>query len=543
MSNRYAAVIAVAVLLGTAYLSTDAACAQEAAETERSPADPILGAPLVIHDVVVPFAEIKKAIVLGGRGQTVLGLAKLQVWADEEVARRMAAGAEAVVVTDEDVEEAIQEQEAQLKDEYPNGEVTLRDLVPEPEKLHDRLKTIELFNRLFLPEDPSEFPQITIDALSATDVGQALLKELQGTDKAQETEEVQGAELQGVEVQNSGRNPLLEGVLFEEVMKYLEATSDVVEGEDLPVELALRVNGKDVCVEDLWTEIAPTISEVDVRKAKQWIVNMRLLREDLERAGLWLTPEQALAKYKEHSDPYVGGMLSQENIALAFKKFPSLRAYRDFRHAYDSFRQKIQSELTPENLKAFADRRTRALIGQCLVDVDVILLSAYDFKGQRWKPDGWAEARRRAQETSKAIAADPAQWDQILDANSDFYDQPIAASQQGQEIERNNKGRFRGRTRNPLMSALEESEYWNFLNGKTITDFVCFEQTVGTIANPIRGPYGYYIPRLLRRTSAPPSATLSEEDLLEMADQDYTMYRMTEYAQELIRKNEVYGLE
>jgi hypothetical protein len=338
-------------------------------------------------------------------------------------------------------------------------------------------------------------------------------------------------------------NPLLEGVLFEEVMKYLESTSDVVEGQDLPVELALRVNAKDVRVDDLWKEILPTISEVDVRKAKQWIVNMRLLREDLEQAGLWLTKEQALAKYKEHSDPYVGSMLSQENIALAFKKFPSLRAYRDFRHAYDSFRQKIQAELTTENLKAFADRRTRGLIGQTQVDVDVILLSAYDFKGQRWKPDGWADARRRAEETSRAIAAEPAKWDQILDANSDFYDPPLAVSQQGQDIERNNKGRFRGRTRNPLMSALDESEFWNFLNGKTITDFVCFEQTVGTIANPIRGPYGYYIPRLLRRVSGPPSATLGEKELLEMADQDYTMTRMTEYAQELIQKSQVYGLE
>ena len=528
MSQRFAAVIAVPVLLGTTYLSPDAFRSQDAPaadKTERPPADPILGAPLVIHDDVVPFADIKKAIVLGGPGQTVLGLAKLQVWADEELARRIAAGEEAIVVTDEDVEAAIQEQEEQLKEEYPDGDVTLRDLVPQPEKLHDRLKTIELFNRLFLPDDPSEFPQITIDALSATDVGQALLKEMQGT-----------------ELRDT--NPLLEGVLFEEVLKYLESTSDVVEGEDLPVELALRVNGKDVLVEDLWKEVGPTISEVDVRKAKQWLVNMRLLREDLERAGLWLTPEQALAKYKEHSDPYVGGMLSQENIALAFKKFPSLRAYRDFRHAYDSFRQKIQAELTPENLKAFADRRTRALIGQCLVDVDVILLSAYDFKGQRWKPDGWADARRRAEETSRAIAADPAKWDEILEANSDFYDQPIAASQQGRDdIDRKNKGRFRSRTRNPLMGALDESEYWGFLNGKTITDFVCFEQTPGTIANPIRGPYGYYIPRLLRRTAAPPSATLSEADLLEMADQDYTMFRMTEHAQELIRKNQVYGLE
>jgi hypothetical protein len=337
---------------------------------------------------------------------------------------------------------------------------------------------------------------------------------------------------------------MMEGILFEELRNYLESTSDITEGQDLPVELALKINGKEIRVDDLWKEVAPTISEVDVRKAKQWILSMRLLREDLEKDGLWLDPQAAAAKYEEHSAPFKGQMFSQENIALAFKKFPTLRAYRDFRWAYDSFRQKIQAELTPENLSAFAERRTRALLGQSTVDVDVILLSAFDFKTQRWKPQGWADARRRAQETAQAIAANPSKWDEILDKSSDFYDPPIPASMQGQPgIERKNRGRFRGQTRNPLMSLLEESEYWNFLNGKTITDFVCFEQAVGTIANPIRGPFGYYIPRLLRRVAAPPSASLSESDLLEMADQDYSMCRMNEYVQQLIQKSDVHGLD
>ncbi len=516
--------------LAALFLTGDPGCGRDpaaASQEARSP-DPILGPVLVIHGEVVPHAEVKKQVVLGSAGQTVLGLAKIKIWTDEELSRRVAAGesAQDFAVTEEEIEESIQEQEAQIREQFPSGDVTLEDLVPETEKLPERVKLIELFNKLFLPDDVTKFPPATVDALDRTEPTRALLEQLRA----------EGQEREG--------NPFLDGLLFQEIHKYLEETSDIQDGEDLPVELALRVNGEDVRVDDLWKEIESRVSPVDVRKAKQWIVNMRLLREDLEQDHLWLDPEAALAKYKEHSDPYKDQMFSQENIALAFKHYPSLRAYRDFRRAYDSFRQKIQAELTPENLKTFADKRTRALIGQSLIDVDVILLSAYDFKAQRWKPDGWREAKRRAQETAQAIAADPSKWDEILEKNSDFYDAPVPASMQGQENpDRKDKGRFRSKTRNPFMGLLEESEYWQFLNGKTIADFVCFEQQVGTIANPIRGPYGYYIPRLLRRTAAPPSASLSEADLLDMADQDYTTLRMSEHVQELIRRNEVYGLD
>ncbi len=489
-------------------------------------ADAVLGPALVIHGEVVPHEVIRKQIVLGSAGQSALEMAKLKVWSDEEIARRVAAGEalQDLEIGAEEVEQAIAEGEAQLKEQYPDGDVSLADFVPEQEVLVSRMRVIEQFNKLFLPKDPAKFPPVTVDAFNETETMRLVLKQLQEEGKEREP------------------NPLMDSALFQEVHGYLTRTSDIQEGEDLPVELALRINGKDVRVDDLWNEIEPGISPMDVRMAKQWIVNTRLLREDLEESGLWLSPEEAAAKYAEHSDPYKDSMFSQERMALVIKRYPSIRAYKELRRIYDSFQQKIQSELTPENLKAFADKRTRALIGQAQVDVDVILLSAYDFKREAWLANGWQEAERRAQEVAEAIA-EQGNWDELLEEYSGFYDHPIPANMQGQaNPTQKNKGRFRAVSRNPLMGMLEESEYWQFLNGRTITDFICFEQEVGTIANPIQGPHGYYIPRLIRRSPAPTSVTLSDENLIEMAEQDYTLVRLCEHVQQLIRENEVYGL-
>ncbi len=510
----------------------EASAGEKASETKpqetvvaKSDAE-ILGPELVIHGEVVPLEVIRKQVVLGPAGQGALEMAKLKVWIDEELARRVAAGEalQDLEVGPEEVEQAIAEGEAQLQEQYPDGDVSLSDFVAEPEVLVNRVKVVEQFNKLFLPRDPAKFPQITVDAFNDTETMRQVLQQLQNEGKDRDP------------------NPLMESALFQEVHGYLLKTSDIQEGEDLPVELALRVNGKDVRVDDLWKEIRAQVSPMDVRMAKQWIVNVRLLREDLERSSSWLSDEEAAMKYAEHSDPYKDSMFSQERIALVIKRYPSIRAYKELRRIYDSFQQKIQSELTPENLKAFAEKRTRALIGQGLVDVDVILLSAYDFKRQMWKANGWQEAERRAQEVAKAIAAQ-GNWDELLEKYSDFYDPPIPANMQGQpNPSQKNKGRFRAVARNPLMGMLEESEYWQFLNGRTITDFICFDQEVGTIANPIQGPHGYYIPRLLRRQTAPTSVTISDEDLIEMTEQDYTLVRLSEHVQELIRANEVYGL-
>jgi len=81
-----------------------------------------------------------------------------------------------------------------------------------------------------------------------------------------------------------------------------------------------------------------------------------------------------------------------------------------------------------------------------------------------------------------------------------------------------------------------------FLTGNCVTDIMFFEQDVGTIENPIQGPYGYYIPRLIHRGA--PTLKLSAIDAKSRPylEQDYLTEQLRMYAQDLLAKAEVTGL-
>ena len=204
----------------------------------------------------------------------------------------------------------------------------------------------------------------------------------------------------------------------------------------------------------------------------------------------------------------------------------------------------MADELADEqNLRSFGSQRTKKLIGRTMVDVDVILLSAFDFKLNRWKPNGWKEAGQRAQEVLRLLVEEGRPWDEVLDEHSDFYDPPTPKSMEGLPDNSFNKGRFRAKPRNQLMNVLDESEYWQFLHGTTITDFVFFEQEEGTIQPPMRGPAGWYIPRLLNRIQSPDQLVKNQESYMVMVEQDYVMTHLSELTSELRAQAAIYGLE
>jgi parvulin-like peptidyl-prolyl isomerase len=72
---------------------------------------------------------------------------------------------------------------------------------------------------------------------------------------------------------------------------------------------------------------------------------------------------------------------------------------------------------------------------------------------------------------------------------------------------------------------------------------VFFEQEVGTYGQPIRGPFGWYLPRLFRRTKPPERVSMDEQTFKELVLDDYLQTELNRFAQELIKKNEVYGLD
>jgi hypothetical protein len=88
-------------------------------------------------------------------------------------------------------------------------------------------------------------------------------------------------------------------------------------------------------------------------------------------------------------------------------------------------------------------------------------------------------------------------WEELVEKYSDFYQPRRPVSERGQMDPSLMplKGRFRNYQRNNFLAEVGESEYGLFLTGGSITDFVFFEQEVGTLGAPMRGPVGWYMPR------------------------------------------------
>ena len=255
--------------------------------------------------------------------------------------------------------------------------------------------------------------------------------------------------------------------------RFPSSTAEIVTDRTKLAEgVLMQVNGENILVKDIWSQIKDDITSAEVREAKQWLANMILLERALTEAGVWISDEEAERVYREHVDPYKDSIFSIERLAVSVSRFPSAMAYKDYYRAYESFRRKIADRMTEEALKKFEKERTRHLVGQVSVDADVILLSAYDFEKNEWKESGWQEAKAKVQEVLKALVEEGRPWEQVLNEYSEFHDPPVPVSQRNQAQKPEwvtDQGRFRNKQRNLLLKNLDESEYWLFLNGESIT--------------------------------------------------------------------------
>lgn len=498
--------------------------------------DELFGKPLVINGEVVPFERIKREVCLGLTGMTEIEERKIQIYVQQEVERRRKEGAADtdVAVSQGELEAFMKELEEEIKREYPEGGLGMEDLMAglASNDPRERLRIERLFQKLFLPEDPSRFPPSTLEAILKNPGGDSILDHYKTTYGSGE---------------NAGRAKSVaersfDSAILQQVLQHLQSTAVIV--KDPAADVLYRVNGVDIKVDEVWNDIRPFVTTMEVLAAKQWIVNSTLLRNELQKAGKWLSDEEAAKKYDEMSAPYRDSIFSIENLAVAVKRFPSVERYKEYMHMRDSFEQYVKEQMTPEALKKHAEERTNRVIGQVSADVDVILCSALDLKTQRWKENGWAEAEARMKDVVNLLVEEQQPWDVLVEKYSDFYEPPTPLSQRGQEDpNRSIKGRFRNIQRNTLLGELGEHEYWMFLNGSSITDFVFFQQEVQSLGQPMRGPLGWYLPRLMRRTKPPQRLSMDPKVQDELVRDDYLTHHLNLFAQELVRKNQVFGLE
>lgn len=498
--------------------------------------DSVLGRPLVINGKVVPFEEIKKQICLGSFGAAELQDARIEIYIAEEQRRLRDIGAppDRIDLAKDELEDYLSVVEESVKSEYPDGGISMEDLYKglstnDPKK---KLHTQLLFTKLYMPDDPDLFPPLSVEAILKDEGGQSLL------DHYKERFEVMKA-TEGPYVKDSGELQF-DGIVMQQIVSHLNDSAAVA--RDPGEGILMRVNGVDIRTDDIWDRIRQRVTTMEVLAAKQWIVNNTLIREALTKAEAWLGDEEADAAYFAHVDPYRNSFFSLERVAVAVKGFPSVEYFRQYRRLFDSFAR--HKTPTAEELAQHAEYRINKVVGQVSVDVDLILCSAYDFKTGTWKENGWVEASNRMKDVLNLLVEEQRPWEELVERYSDFYSPPVPVSQRAfSDPDPNKKGRYRNIQRNILIGKLGESEFRTFLNGYAITDFIFFDQGVGTLGDPMIGPHGWYLPRLLRRSKAPLRIPIDQPTMDTLIHDDFLATQLNAFAQELIKKNEVYGLE
>ncbi len=524
----------------------ETALAFEAATTGEHP---LLGDSLEVNGEKISLAEIKRHVLfVTNVGRGLFEEAKFQVHIDQEIQRQIEQEGkkpEDLGISQEELDAAVARIRQGVEDQIAGqANLDVADYVPENDpRWVGQVKQTELFKKVFLPENPHEYPPITVSALSESgEEGQNIFTVL-----VDDWDRTHGPDMEPAEEQNP-RDPgvmLFNRMLTQKVLAHLDENSDIQMLEDgVPVELLGIVNGVKISVDSIWPKIENEITPLAVWKAKQWLVNTTLVKQALEESGHLLGRDDALAIWEEQAEPYKDSLFSLEKLSISIKKYPTLGMWLTYHRLYESFKLQRVEEMTDEVLDQQGIDRTAAIVSLAPADIDIILLSAYDFENKAWKKDGWQKAAERAREVAQKLA-DGENWGALLEEYSEFWDPPIPESQRGnQQVEMSlkRKGCFRGQHRNNLSRVLEEPEFLTFLNGGCITDMIFFEQEVGKIENPIVGPYGYYIPRLIHR--AAPTVQLSAIDVKSRTylEQDYLTERLALYAQELLAEATVTGL-
>jgi hypothetical protein len=500
------------------------------------------GEPVSAGGARIPDEEIQRYLCFG-LGNKQVESAKFQVLIEQELARRKEAGEDLsrFEVTDEEMDRYVAKQREDFLLRYPTLDF--------PTEVGRALLSVDLwregarqalvFDKLFLPENPDEWPALSREVVIEWG-GPGFFEDAKQTYEARKQKQIE----EGLD-EIPPDDPIFVDALRQTVLAALNDFARVeTNPERLPAGVLMTVEGVPIRIDTIYAKIEPLVTPEVLDSTKRFLVLCRLLEDDLaskEKLLGWKEFEKLFAK-----DSTVA---QDEGLALAYRKelnkhqmlgvevlgFPSLEAYARYQRIVKSHERVIAEELADDQKLAAHLPVLNQITGAAKADAEVILLSAYDFDHVRWKENGWADAKRRAEELKRQIDAG-ADWGQMLELHSEFWDPPMPEVGQKPQFGFRFKGKWGPQTRNQLLNFMEESEYRIFLYGPSITDHVFFEQPLGTIEGPFKGPKGYYITRLISRTPPSRPLDLGQPVHRQIAEQHYAKVSLNEKARALFDK-------
>lgn len=468
-------------------------------------------------------------------GRQVMELLKLRILLDEEVARQIAAGADAsrFGVLDAEVDAKVEETRKQFKEQYPDlkFEDVLQAQGHTPLSFRLNFEATLKFDKVFLPDNPNEWPEVTKAAIETQGGAEFATKMLDSLKEAWNKQKETG--------ETTPPNPLYQRIMRQWVVKSLVDTSEIKTPIDgLPADACLQVNERIIRTDEVLPMIEPFIKSYEKVQTMKWVGMVEALSAALQADGKYLAQEQYLAAWKEKYGQYENTPFSPEVIALAFKKFPSMDVYRTYFRLQESYRQTIAGEFDDAHLQAHAEY-AKDFLGDGKVDAEVILVSAWNFYANAPAgPDAFEKARVRADECWRRVQAGE-DFEKLLDEYSGFIDPPKQQNPQAPPAPEPRKGRFGPQGKNPLKNFLGETEFNSFLQGYSVGDIIFHEMEKSEVAGPILGPYGYYIVKVMGRQPGFKALEITDPSKRELVAQDYLNKRFLDWSNTVLEKTPI----
>jgi hypothetical protein len=584
--------------------------------------EPDLGGPLVVGGVEIPQIEIRRFLIYGPCRST-LEYHRLNAIIDDQIERRVNgyedelstwqaitdAGADAgpeprkwtpedYVVTDEEFQTQYEKKIKKFKEKYPEMPVeteicrAYRSLSWYERELQQEMR----FDLTFIPDNQDDWPALTFEALreEADDIlindfrssYERRVKDVEERMAAWQAKVDAGDEEAGPEPtmypEDSMYRSVLRQIVRDMVFKVID-TKTKVHGlpEDLICTMDFNFDGTPEytwTTADLWEQVKGTVTEVEVREARQLLALLEATRQRLVAEKKMMSDEAVETLMEEITASFQSSMFDLATIAVGSHMFPSVEAYATYLPLLKSYETSVQPLVaTPEEgglpavLRAHLNQANNVM-GLGKVDCEVLLISAFDFPGYRWKENGWEAAKAQAEQLKVAIEQNQAEfaeyrkarmdansrgenykpekpilephdfWSQLVTDYCEFWDPPPPSKGRQSAVTYKQKGRFGERTRNDLRSFLSESPYSHFLNGHLLVDQLFFDQPIGTVAGPIRMKWGYCLTKVLRRTPPTRPLNINDERHVELLRDDWIKDSFVDYAHEALDSAEKVGV-
>ena len=267
-----------------------------------------------------------------------------------------------------------------------------------------------LFQRVFFPGTPSQWPLITREAIIASTGGQGGQDYLNQLEKTMRDPDGNVKELPAFWTQMSRTW----------IEKQLREWSDIRYPSDgLPDDQVLSVNGRTWSAEDAFEVVRAGVYAQDMERALAEVVIREALRQELVKSGHYMDDEEYSTRWDVYREPFDKTPFDTRLIAVTFKGYPCLEAFRQRWRLINSFQDMIADDITDENLLAHGER-FKALFSDGRISFDMIPFVGRNPATRAWRPNGMEEARKRAEEAFELLEKGEITFEDLKEQRGEF---------------------------------------------------------------------------------------------------------------------------